>query len=349
MPKLSIIIPVYNTEPYLRECLDSIINQTFKDIEIIIVNDCSPDNSESIILEYQAKDPRIKYIKHEKNTFQGGARNTGISHATGIWLAFVDSDDYIDLNTYEEMLSLLDSNPSANLALFSAINFDHNTKKEYYDPYFRADLPLGTIINQDNLLSIDGTVCLKIFKLSDIKDKSILFPEHLKHEDEGFWFKYAASITPCSVSNSKKFYHYRQRTSSTMGQSATSSKDFPKIMLNIYIFLKENGLLDSYQNALLDKTNDAILLYPRISDANIIDFLLDIKQILKELSCSLSSLTRYPLLEIISQVEFINDNTISRLNKVFTRANLLNKWHKLRKLPFKLLLLRIFLFLEKKR
>ena len=349
MPKLSIIIPVYNTEPYLRECLDSIINQTFKDIEIIIVNDCSPDNSESIILEYQAKDPRVKYIKHQQNLGLGGARNTGIITSTGEWITFVDSDDYIDLNTYEEMLSLLDSNPSANLALFSAINFDHHTKKEYYDPCFWVDLPLGTIIDSENMLSVSVAVCMKIFRLSDIKDKSILFPEHLKHEDEEFWFKYVATTTPCSVSNSKKFYHYRQRSDSIMGQPSNSRKDFPKIMLNIYIFLKENGLLDSYQNALLDKTNDAILLYPRISDANIIDFLLDIKQILKELSCSLSSLTRYPLLEIISQVEFINDNTISRLNKVFTRANLLNKWYKLRKLPFKLLLLRIFLFLEKKR
>ena len=94
-PKISIIIPVYNTEIYLKECLDSIINQTFKDIEIIIVNDCSPDNSETIILEYMSKDPRIKYIKHDKNKSLLQARITGAKIAIGDYLFHVDSDDYL--------------------------------------------------------------------------------------------------------------------------------------------------------------------------------------------------------------------------------------------------------------
>ena len=94
-PKISIIIPVYNTETYLRECLDSVINQTLKDIEIIIVNDCSPDNSESIILEYLAKDPRIKYIKHDVNKSLLQARISGAKIAVGDYIFHVDSDDYL--------------------------------------------------------------------------------------------------------------------------------------------------------------------------------------------------------------------------------------------------------------
>ena len=94
-PKISIIIPVYNTEIYLKECLDSIINQTFKDIEIIIVNDCSPDNSEAIILEYMSNDPRIKYVKHDKNKSLLQARITGAKIAIGDYLFHVDSDDYL--------------------------------------------------------------------------------------------------------------------------------------------------------------------------------------------------------------------------------------------------------------
>ncbi len=94
-PKISIIIPVYNTEIYLKECLDSIINQTFKDIEIIVVNDCSSDNSEAVVLKYMSKDPRIKYIKHDKNKSLLQARITGAKIAIGDYLFHVDSDDYL--------------------------------------------------------------------------------------------------------------------------------------------------------------------------------------------------------------------------------------------------------------
>ena len=93
MQKLSIVIPVYNTAIYLKECLESIINQTYSEIEIICVDDCSPDNSAEIIKEYAAKDSRIKYIKHTENKFQGGARNTGINAAEGSYITFVDSDE----------------------------------------------------------------------------------------------------------------------------------------------------------------------------------------------------------------------------------------------------------------
>ena len=103
-PKISIIIPVYNVEKYLRECLDSCINQTLADIEIICVDDCSPDNSIKILEEYQAKDYRIKIFRHEKNKNLGAARNTGIQNAIGEYVWFVDSDDYIDIVKRRESL-----------------------------------------------------------------------------------------------------------------------------------------------------------------------------------------------------------------------------------------------------
>lgn len=95
MPQVSIIIPVYNVEKYLARCLESVCNQSLQDIEIIVVNDCSPDNSEKIIHEYQKRDARITYIKHKKNLNIGGARNSGIRRAKADWLLFVDSDDWI--------------------------------------------------------------------------------------------------------------------------------------------------------------------------------------------------------------------------------------------------------------
>lgn len=117
-PKVSVIIPVYNVEQYLRECLDSVVNQTLKDIEIICVNDGSPDNSLAILEEYAAKDERIKIINKE-NGGLSSARNCAIPLAQGEYIGFVDSDDWIDLDFYEKL---------------------YNTAKEYNAEIACADL-----------------------------------------------------------------------------------------------------------------------------------------------------------------------------------------------------------------
>ncbi len=103
MPKVSIIIPIYNAEAYLRRCLDSVVNQTLKDIEIICVNDCSSDSSINILLEYVARDSRMKIIDCNVNGGESKARNLGIDAATGEYLAFVDNDDEVDLDFYEKL------------------------------------------------------------------------------------------------------------------------------------------------------------------------------------------------------------------------------------------------------
>ena len=103
MPKVSVIIPVYNTEKYLKKCLDSVCNQTLSDIEIICVNDCSPDNSLDILNEYAAKDSRIKVIDFKENKGAAVARNTGIDVACGEYIGFVDPDDFINLDFYEKL------------------------------------------------------------------------------------------------------------------------------------------------------------------------------------------------------------------------------------------------------
>lgn len=95
---LSVIIPVYNVEPYIRECVDSIINQTYKNLEIVLVDDGSPDNCGAICDEYAAKDSRVKVI-HQKNQRLGAARNNGRKIATGDYITFVDSDDWLHLET----------------------------------------------------------------------------------------------------------------------------------------------------------------------------------------------------------------------------------------------------------
>ena len=105
-PLLSVIVPVYKVENYLQRCLDSIISQTYKNLEIILVDDGSPDNSGKICDEYVQKDKRIKVI-HQKNKGQGAARNAGIGASKGELITFIDSDDWIECNMYEIMISKL--------------------------------------------------------------------------------------------------------------------------------------------------------------------------------------------------------------------------------------------------
>ena len=107
MPLVSIIVPVYNTEKYLPRCLDSLVNQTFRDIEIIIVNDCSQGNCNEIAEEYLKKDNRIKYIEHNENKGTLIARKTGSIAAEGDYITYLDSDDELDINTCEELYKVV--------------------------------------------------------------------------------------------------------------------------------------------------------------------------------------------------------------------------------------------------
>lgn len=98
--KVSIIVPIYNVEKYLDRCMQSLLNQTLKEIEIVLVDDGSPDNCPKMCDEYAKKDSRVKVV-HKQNAGLGYARNSGLENATGEYVAFVDSDDYVDINAYE--------------------------------------------------------------------------------------------------------------------------------------------------------------------------------------------------------------------------------------------------------
>lgn len=122
-PKFSIIIPVYNTEQFLSECLDSCIDQTYKNIEIIIVNDGSPDESEKIIMDYQSKDARIKYIK-QKNSGVFAAYRNGFNQATGEYIIHCDSDDWLNIEYIEQVVKNLD--PKIDTYMMNTISVFNN-------------------------------------------------------------------------------------------------------------------------------------------------------------------------------------------------------------------------------
>ena len=107
---ISVIVPVFNTEQYLDRCINSILNQTYSNLQIIIVNDASPGNAREIIQHYQARDNRIIYIEHKKNIGVFQARISGLEVATGEYISFVDSDDYVGIDYYRLLLEEAEKN-----------------------------------------------------------------------------------------------------------------------------------------------------------------------------------------------------------------------------------------------
>ena len=140
-PKISLIIPVYNVEKYLAECLDSCVNQTLRDIEIICVDDCSTDSSFKILKEYERKDSRVKVFQQGENKKQGAARNAGLQIATGEYIWFVDSDDFIDLRSCQLLYDVARKN-DADVLMFQLQTFyDEEKERNYVEDYYYTDLP----------------------------------------------------------------------------------------------------------------------------------------------------------------------------------------------------------------
>ncbi|MGL4387813.1 MAG: glycosyltransferase family 2 protein [Brevinema sp.] len=339
-PKLSVIIPVYNVEKYLKECIDSIINQTYKNIEIIIVNDASPDNSEQIIREYENKDSRIVSIKHTHNLGLGGARNTGITYAKGEWIYFIDSDDWLDLNCFENMIKLLEQNPHANLAIHSVILIDDNTKKKTVKPYFNIqDFSEKKWFWYQSVIS-----CAKFFRIHDIKDKEIFFPLHLKHEDEEFWVKYCLSVDIIPVGAPSYYYYYRRHDNS-ITVDYNSRKDFSKIAQNVYNFAEERGLLNTFKDYLcyfFNKVSDT----QKMDNKFIVTYFIELKQVLDQLQLTENELSQYSsffqhlyLLKDISYINFF-------VNKIY--PYLLDNTHSFKELSLKYKLRIVFVELSKK-
>ncbi len=208
MVKVSVIIPVYNVEEYLRRCLNSVCNQTLKDIEIICVNDCSPDNSLEILKEYATKDKRIKIINFEENKGVAIARNTAINLAQGEYLGFVDSDDYVDLDFYEK---LYDKAKGENAELVLSNITDPN-----------SSIILKNI--KQSPIYFNGLFQMGFYKKELLVNNNIYFIEKCSYgEDRILPLKaalLASKITICETVT----YHYENNQNSVTKSSFTAKK-----------------------------------------------------------------------------------------------------------------------------
>ena len=222
MPKVSIIVPVYNEEEYVSTCLDSLVKQTLDDIEIIVIDDNSTDNSLSILLDYARKYSNIKVYHNEKNIGQGATRNRGLSLARGEYIGFVDSDDYVSYTMYDDMYKALVNNNypgvvTTNILFVKDDSFINNNLG--YGNNYKEKVIIPTKY-KEVVVNESPSVCNKLFRKDTLKDYRFL--EDSLFEDIAFsYFMLMRTDKIVMLPNTNYFY----RRDITKG---ISSKNYQK-------------------------------------------------------------------------------------------------------------------------
>lgn len=239
--KVSIIVPVYNVYLYIDKCLDSLVHQTLKDIEIILVNDGSPDKSEEIIKKYMKKYKNIKYFKKE-NGGMSSARNYGLEYATGEYIGFVDSDDYVTIDMYEKMYEKAKSED------FDMVSCDINYVYPKKEVYVSGGVEHDNIDIKKLFINNYPAVWNKIFK-KEIFDTGIRFKCGVWFEDVEFIYRVLAYVKKVGVIH-EAFNQYVQRDGSITHTVSKKIYDYIDNMNTILDFYKEKNMYLEYQDVL---------------------------------------------------------------------------------------------------
>ena len=240
MPKVSVIVPVYNVEKYVEKCLKSLVNQTMQEIEIIVVDDGSKDGSKSIVDNYIKKYPdKIKYL-YKENGGLSSARNFGIPYANGEYIAFLDSDDYVEPTMYEEMYKLAKKDNADMVECDFIWEYPNKQKYDY-----------GVVYNgkKEAIEKARVVAWNKLIKREIIENEKIEFPFGLRYEDVEFFYKLVPSLNKISFMK-KYFIHYVQRENSIANTQNTKTKDIFKVLNNVIEFYKNKGYYEEYKEEL---------------------------------------------------------------------------------------------------
>lgn len=240
MLKVSVIVPVYNVEKYLEKCLESLVTQTLSDIEIITVDDGSTDDSKKIIENYIEKYPeKIRYY-YKENEGLSSARNYGIPYAHGEYIAFLDSDDYIEPTMYEEMYNVAKKENSDMVECDFIWEFPDKITYDY-----------GTIYKgkKEALEKARVVAWNKLIKREIIEKEKIEFPYGLRYEDVEFFYKILPSLNKISFVK-KYFIHYVQRDNSIVNTQNNKTRDIFIVLDNVLNYYKKNNYYEEYKEQL---------------------------------------------------------------------------------------------------
>lgn len=233
MDKVTVIVPFYGVEAYIGQCLDSLINQTYHELEILCIDDASLDGTLDIVKSYAATDKRVQIIRHTKNKGLGGARNTGIRAASGDYICFVDSDDFVSPDFVECLYRSIEKTGS-DVAVCGFIGFDEDKKQIFKIQY--DDEQIDTSNSGDNIFDHAGKIknsfWIKMYRRAFLQNNNIWQPENRYYEDVAPWLKTIYFSTKISTV-SEVAYHYRVRDGSIMNSFSMKHID------DRFYFLKE--------------------------------------------------------------------------------------------------------------
>lgn len=227
MDKVSIIVPIYNVEKYLSRCVDSLISQTYQNVEIILVDDCSTDKGAEIAAEYAQKDPkRIRFVQHEKNGGLSCARNSGIAASSGEWITFVDSDDWV---SQDFVKTLYDTAVTDNADIvMSDFYYAFDTGKTY------EVSTCGSLTTESDhkkkVALADPCSTTRLYRKTIFTENNLTFPEDIKRSEDIATIIPVLTYTDKISLVNKPMYYYFQRTTSLSNQNGKNAdvSFFPK-------------------------------------------------------------------------------------------------------------------------
>lgn len=313
MVKVSVIVPVYNAEKYLAECLDCLINQTLSDIEIICINDGSSDKSIDILESYAKKDNRIKVINKD-NQGAGAARNVGLDNAVGEYIYFLDADDFIELDTLEKTYNSSDEK-DLDVLIFQLINYD-GEKDEYYNSNYYEMAKLAEFVGEDVfnykdigdlIFNVAVSPVNKLYKRALIDKFNVRFPEGMIFEDNIFFWN--VFLNAKRILFVKKHYYIRRvHSSSVMGSASIKFIDTIKIHNMITEIFKEHNIFDKFKSKLFDKKVRVVYKrFTQVGDENKPVFYREMKSDFQNMA------DEYGLEEILSCLTDLNKITFNNI------------------------------------
>lgn len=248
MVKVSVIVPVYNVENYIQKCLETLANQTLKDIEIILVDDGSTDDCANIIKEYIKEHTNMQYY-HKENGGLSDARNYGFKYANGKYVAFLDADDYVKENCYEKLYQKAKKEDSDMVEC----NF-------YWDYGKKQKKDIGVYYSgkQEMLEKARVVAWNKLYKREILKQANIQFPKGLQYEDVAFFYQMIPFLKTISFEKEPLIY-YVQRKNSIANTQNEKTGDILEVLKQVISYYKENNLYQEYQEV-LEFTSARLLL-----------------------------------------------------------------------------------------